>query len=299
MIPDVAIVGGGPAGISAAIYLKRAGLSPLVIERDRIGGLLLNANLVENYPGFPEGISGRSLVELLKKHLDRWKVEVTRSEVRRIVPRKGVFQLDISEEEIESSAVILATGTRPREAGISGERSFLGKRIFYEIRDLPDRNGLDYLIVGGGDAAFDYAMNLSEKAGRIDIVFRPPRPNCLGLLLERTREKGNINIHPCTVPKSFGERGKRISLSCQARRKKKEFEADYALIACGREPELPVVEGLSYALTERESCETEVPGLYIAGDLRSGKHRQVGIAIGDGLRAAMFVADFLKGGEVG
>jgi thioredoxin reductase (NADPH) len=297
MVRDVVIVGAGPAGISAAVYLKRTGLNPLVIEKDRIGGLLLNANLVENYPGFPEGISGKELVDLLKEQLDRWGVEVRRTEVDRVLPTNDGFRIVTPEGDIESQAVILATGTKPKKAGISGENRFEGQRLFYEIRDMPEENGRDYIIMGSGDAAFDYALNLSGKASKVDIVFRSSKPRCIKLLLERALNTDNIILHPESEPKSLTEKDGRLHLTCQTPDEEKEYDADYALIACGREPNLVDVEGSLDLSVRGENCETKIPGIYVVGDVRRGDYRQMGIAVGDALQAAMSIADYLGRGE--
>lgn len=291
MVRDVVIVGAGPAGISAAVYLKRIGIEPLLLEKDRVGGLLLNANLVENYPGFPDGITGENLVDLLGKQLERWDVEVRRSDVSRIVPMKHGFNIITADGEIETKTVVLATGTKPSEAGISGEKEYEGERLFYEIRDLPRENGADYLIVGSGDAAFDYALNLSKNAGKVDIIYRSSKPKCIGLLLERVKETPNITLHPDTEPDMLSEDNGKMNLSCNTREGKADFEADYILIACGREPNSLEVEGLGHV------SESRFPGLHVVGDVKRGKYRQVSIAVGDGVHAAMSIADYLGRGE--
>ncbi len=291
MVRDVVIVGAGPAGISAAIYLKRIGIEPLLLEKDRIGGLLLNANLVENYPGFPEGITGEDLVDLLGKQLERWDVEVRKSDVSRIVPMNYGFNIITSDGEIEAKTVVLATGTRPSKAGISGEKEYENERLFYEIRDLPRMKGASYLVVGSGDAAFDYAMSLSKSAGRIDIVYRSAEPKCISLLLERVKETPNITLHSDTEPDTLNEKNGKMKLSCNVEGGKAEFEADYLLIACGREPSSVEVEGLGHV------SESRFPGLHVVGDVKRGRYRQVSIAVGDGVHAAMSIADYLCRGE--
>ncbi|TET91971.1 MAG: NAD(P)/FAD-dependent oxidoreductase [Methanomassiliicoccales archaeon] len=297
MVRDVVIIGAGPAGISASVYLQRVGLKPLVLEKGRTGGLLLNANLVENYPGFPDGIGGRELVGLFREQLDHWGIEVRRCEVRKVVPADGCFKLLTSEDEIESRTVVLATGTKPKEAGISGENELKGARVFYEIRDMPEEEGRDYIVVGSGDAAFDYAMNLSRRARRVDIVFRS-KPKCIGLLLERVLETENIHLLPGTEPDSLSEVNGRLRLSCSTSEGEKHFDADYVLIACGREPNWVEVEDMEVASAVGDGCETALPGLFVAGDVKRGNYRQVGIAVGDGLHTAMSIADFLeRGGE--
>lgn len=292
------IIGAGPAGVSASVYLQRIGLKPLVLEKDRTGGLLLNANLVENYPGFPDGIGGRELVDLFREQLDHWGVEVRRCEVQKVVPAEGRFKLLTSEDEIESRTVVLATGTKPKEAGIAGENGLKGTRVFYEIKDMPEEEGRDYIVVGSGDAAFDCAMNLSGRAGRVDIVYRSSKPKCIGLLLERALETENIHLLPDTEPDSLTEVNGRLRLYCPTSGGEKHFDTDYALIACGREPNWVEVEDMEITSAVGDGCETALPGLYVAGDVKRGNYRQVGIAVGDGLHTAMSIADFLKrGGE--
>lgn len=297
MVRDVVIVGAGPAGISASVYLQRIGFKPLLFEKDRTGGLLLNANLVENYPGFPEGITGRELVGLFRKQLDHWGVEVRNSKVEKVVPVGARFKLLTQEGEIESRTVILATGTKPKEAGIPGENGFKGSRLFHEIRDMPQEEGQNYLVIGSGDAAFDYAMSLSRRAGRVDIVYRSPEPKCIPLLLERVVETKNIHLFPNTEPRNLSEKDGRINLTCVSPDGEKELDADCVLVACGREPNWVEVEGVKNLSMKTDSCEAALPGLHVIGDVRRGDYRQVGIAVGDGLHAAMSIADFLKRGE--
>ncbi|UCE72964.1 MAG: FAD-dependent oxidoreductase, partial [Methanomassiliicoccales archaeon] len=133
----VAVIGAGPAGVAAGIYLKRAGFEPLVFEKEDIGGLLLNANFVENYPGFPEGISGEDLVGLFRKQLSLFGIEVKKKEVKKISKEKGLFKLITDDDEIISQAVIMATGTTPKSIDIQGQTPLIGRKLFYEIKNIP------------------------------------------------------------------------------------------------------------------------------------------------------------------
>jgi thioredoxin reductase (NADPH) len=126
------IIGAGPAGIAASIYLKRAGLEPIFIEKGEIGGLLINANLVENYPGFPEGIRGRDLVEVFKKQLSRLGIKVTKGQVSKVIPKDGHFYITVEGNEIESHSLIVASGTEPKALDIPAESDLLGRKLFYE-----------------------------------------------------------------------------------------------------------------------------------------------------------------------
>lgn len=297
MVRDVVIVGAGPAGISAAVYLQRLGHEPLVFEKDRIGGLLLNANLVENYPGFPEGIGGTELVGLFNQHLEKHGVEIKHSEVTEIKKEKGHFIVATPDGDTETRIVLVTTGTKPKEARIPGENELKGTRLFYEVREIPEKEGKDFVIIGGGDAAFDYALNLSKGAGKVDIVCRSTSPSCIGLLQDRAEQTPNITFHKETTSESLSEADGRVKLSCKTPEGEKEFDADYVLIACGRESRWLDVKGLESVSSIGNMTRTTVPGLFVAGDVKQGDHRQVGIAVGDGVQAAMSIADYLERGE--
>jgi thioredoxin reductase (NADPH) len=297
MVRDVVIVGAGPAGISAAVYLQRIGYRPLVFERDKVGGLLLNANLVENYPGFPEGIGGVQLVGLFNKHLEKQGVEIEHSLVTEVKKEKDHFVVTTSDGDTEARIVLITIGTKPKKAGIPGESDLKGTRLFYEVREIPEKEGKDFVIIGGGDAAFDYALNLSKGARNIDIVCRSSSPSCISLLEVRVENTPNITFHNETSSDSLSEIDGKVKLSCKMPEGEKEFDVDYVLIACGREPRWLDVKGLESVSSIGNMTRTTVPGLFVAGDVKQGDHRQVGIAVGDGVQAAMAIADYLERGE--
>jgi thioredoxin reductase (NADPH) len=293
---DVAVIGAGPAGIASAFYLKRAGFEPLVLEKGDIGGLLLNANLVENYPGFPGGISGRALVESFQKQLSRLGIAVTKANVESVFHKEGVFHLIYNENEVLARSVIVATGTKPKKLDIPGENELLQRKLFYEVKDIPQPEKNDtYVIIGGGDAAFDYALNIANEVKSVDIIFRGKHPKCIPLLSERVSAIENIRPHPNIVPRAFEENDgvvtKGISASGEI-----EFPSDYVMVAAGREPNVDLLPELAVIkINEDGGCET--PGLFIAGDVRRKNKRQVGIAVGDGIICAMSVSEFLTGEE--
>lgn len=296
---DVAIIGAGPAGIAASIYLKRAGVEPLVFEKGEVGGLLLNANLVENYPGFPEGIRGEALVQLFKEHLYLLEIEVKKTEIKKVSFKYGTFTLEFDEEEVISKVVIVATGTIPKSTDIEGQSRFIRRKLFYEIKDIPPPNREDtFVVIGGGDAAFDYALSLSGNVAKVDIIFRSERPKCLSLLEERVKKVQNIHIHPKIVPLAVDEKENRIAIMCRSDEKEIVFTSDYGLIACGRKPNLSLLaEEMRDTLKIKEDGCTDIPGLFLAGDVRRGLFRQTGIAVGDGILCAMKALNFLKGDE--
>lgn len=285
----VVIVGAGPGGIAASIYLKRAGIEPLVFERDEIGGLLRNAHLVENYPGFPQGISGQQLVDLFKAQLIRLRVDVRMEEVFKVTREGDVFKVASESGDVFANSVIVATGTRPKRIDIEGLEKVEWSKVFYEVQDIPSTAKGNILTIGGGDAAFDYALNLASRDFYVDIVFRGENPTCIPLLADRADRLERIKTHGGTEPRSVAEKDRQLIFSVNQRGKEKEMIADYGLIACGREANLGVLP------PELAENWKETSGLYLVGDVRRGDHRQVGISVGDGILAAMTIAESLGG----
>ncbi len=156
---NVAIIGAGPAGVAAAIQLKRYGIEPILFEKEEVGGLLKNANLVENYPGFPRGISGKSLVELFKSQVKSYKIRVVYEQVERLSYNYGEFDIDTSKRKFASKTVIIASGTKPRRIE-SMDKGLKGKHVFYDIYSISKVKGKRIAIIGAGDIAFDYALTL-------------------------------------------------------------------------------------------------------------------------------------------
>ncbi|MEM0492671.1 MAG: NAD(P)/FAD-dependent oxidoreductase [Candidatus Thermoplasmatota archaeon] len=294
----VSIIGAGPAGISAGIYLKRVGLDPVIIEKEHIGGLIRNASLVENYPGFPKGIKGLELAELFKNQLERVDVSVIKTNVDHIDYRKGSFIVKTNNDTIISRVVIVASGTKPKKTRFNGCSSLLeGKYLFYEPYSIPiKKRGCRVAIVGGGDIAFDYALTLLDNNCCIDILCRS-QPRCIPILKSRV-ENRDVNIHcNCNIHR-VGVLHDNVIVDYTKNGKRCTSQTDYILVACGREPD---INFLSDSLKKAyESCTnipiTSVPGLYFVGDVIRGSYRQVGISVGDGIHAAMLADEFIRGG---
>jgi thioredoxin reductase (NADPH) len=293
------VVGGGPAGIAATIYLQRAGLSPLLLEMSEPGGLLREANLVENYPGFPGGIRGAEMAALMVKQARDVGVTIAKERAETIGLRKGKFVVKTDRKERTSRTLIVATGTRPRPIRLKGLSALVGKRLFYGINSIPGKGlrGSLVLVVGGGDAAFDYGLNLRGKGYKVTILTRS-EPRCLPLLQARARQ-AVIDVRTGFVPTSVSERQGRVVLSCSHDRKPVELIGDYILVACGREPNLELLRdsGLGISIAREGPPMTNVPGLFLVGDAVRESCRQTGIAVGDGILAAMLAERYVKGGK--
>jgi len=293
MRPDeVVIIGAGPAGITAAIQLKRYGIPFILLEKDRVGGLLWNANLVENYPGFPAGVSGPKLVGLLEKQMERIEVDVTFDVVLELQANDNIFRVVSSKIEYRPRYVIVASGTRSKPFPL--EIPSKAKRmVFSDVYYLLNEKNKQVLIVGAGDAAFDYALNLTKNRNSVTILNRGGKVQCLGLLWERAMAEAAIEYRPGTSVSEVGVDEATGSLTVRTEAGE-SLEADYLLFAIGR---IPQTDFLSPSVREQESALKAGGRLYFAGDVQNGLLRQTAISAGDGLRAAMQIYYSLKEGS--
>ncbi|HSF81765.1 MAG TPA: NAD(P)/FAD-dependent oxidoreductase [Anaerolineales bacterium] len=281
---DVLIVGAGPAGISAAIQLQRSRVPFTLLEKDRVGGLLWNANLVENYPGFPNGITGPRLAGLFEKHMRRAGVPVNFDRVLQVSQIGDELLVTTEQTSYQPRYMIVATGTKPRPIPISIPEEFQD-RILSVVHPLLDLRDQQIVVVGAGDAAFDYALNLA-KYNKVSILHRQSQTHCLPLLLERAAVCEHIIIHDCTAVervKAARSRGK-LLVEVQHSTSFSEMECDYLVYAIGRVPQLDM---LSPSLLAERSKFAHLPRVHLVGDVINGYLRQTAIAAGDGLRAAM------------
>jgi len=293
---EVTIIGAGPAGIAAAIYLKRAGLRFTLLEKNKPGGLLRNAYLVENYPGFPDGISGCVLVEQFVRQLHMAGVSITKSEVKHVNHHDDKFLIETDRGCLVSSAIIIAAGTIPRKLEIPGSVSIEGTRLFYDPRSIPLRENevkKRILIIGGGDLAFDYTLTLLKWGHDVSIISRS-KPTCLPLLQARVIKNG-ATIHSMCVPEAIVEHNESILLKCQRNNHVEELSADFILVACGRDSNTSFLSPTLKKCFDNTSDipKTSIPGLYFVGDVIRGPYRQTGIAVGDGIHAAMMMEHYL------
>ena len=282
--------------MAAAIYLHRAGLAPIVLEGGERGGLLRNANLVENYPGFAGGIRGLDLVERFSKQLDLLGIKVTRAEVGTVSKSRTSFRIESDAGAFSTRSLIAATGTRPKRVRLRGSKGLLGSKIFSELVEMPlaHVSGKRIIVVGGGDAAFDYSLNLIGRGCDVTIISRS-EPKCLSLLRARAEASG-VNLVVGAVPKMVKDKIPGALLQCRIGKDRVEYAADYILMACGREPNIEVLNPELREMVKNAPGipETNVPGLFLAGDVVRGTHRQVAIAVGDGVGAAMLVEEYLR-----
>lgn len=290
-VEEVIIVGAGPAGLAASIQLKRYGVHPVIFERAHIGGLLRNANLVENYPGFPDGIRGPELVQLFIHQAHNLDIDVTYDEVVSVAFEQDLFQVFTPQEKYASKVVVIATGTKPlhlTDLLVPGE---LADKVFYEVYPLLGSEGKHVVISGSGDAAFDYALNLSQK-NQVTILMRGETHKCLPLLWERVQKVAAITCHVNTaVSKLAKSPSGGVLIDCQSPAGGLQLYADYLVGAVGREARLDCLSAsLRPILPDLEQRGV----LHIIGDVKNGIYRQTSIAVGEGVLAAMKIYRHLK-----
>ncbi|NHK32055.1 MAG: NAD(P)/FAD-dependent oxidoreductase [Asgard group archaeon] len=287
--PEVIVIGAGPAGCATAIQLKRYEIDVLVFEKNQIGGLARNANFIENFPGFPKGITGEKFSSLLKEHINQQKIQVTKEEIKEIDwnDKSKYFILKSSDKEYTCNYLVLAIGTDPKKLKQKGVEKLLDKgRLFYEPVDIPENqiSEKSIVIIGGGDAAFDYALNLANKNYQVTIIHRRSSFSCLPLLYERATNNNSIEIKPTTHVKKFEINENLVTLHLN---NDEILTPNYILVAIGRKAsKIDVHKNLKKLRKENR--------IYLVGDLISGLNRQISIASGQGLECAMRIARDLK-----
>jgi thioredoxin reductase len=289
METEVVIIGAGPAGAAAAIQLSRSAADFILLEKKSAGGLLNSAFIVENFPGFPDGISGGRLAGLLSNHLKKWNINPLFEEVLSVEFRDNHFAVETKSKLIKSKYLIAASGTKARPVPYRIPKE-IGHRVHSEISPLLGVSGLNIAVVGGGDAAFDYALNLSVQ-NKVYILCRSS-PRCLPLLYSRARDCEKINVLEDVRIISLRKANQRstddvtaISIDYEREGKNYDLSVDRVLFAIGREPEIDYLK-----MDPNEIKTLQRKGrLFMCGDVKNGRARQAVIAAGDGLKAAMHI----------
>lgn len=277
-IREVAIVGAGIAGASAAIQLKRFGADICLVEKNCVGGLARNANLIENYPGFPRGIAGSAFASLIVKQLNEHEIEIVHRSIESIT-YTDKFEIQSSDGIIYAQNCIVATGTRATIPDIELDNM---EGVYTEIVDISECSGKQITIVGGGDAAFDYALNLGRK-NKVSLLIRDQKARGLHLLVRRANENPNITILKGVAPTKLVHSAGVLQLFCTFDDSIAEYHSDFLIFATGRQPALPEI-----------NVPSGSTGFYTIGDATNGPMRQCAIAAGDGLRAALAICNSLR-----
>ena len=301
---DLIIVGAGPAGLTAAIYSAREGIGTLVIERSGIGGQAGTTQEIENYPGFPEPISGAELADRLRRQAERFGVEFLQAQaVTSLEPEGNLWSVRVqSGQEYCAHAVILATGSTYRRLEVPGEEDFIGAGVhFCATCDGPFYKGEDLLVVGGGNSGFQEGLFLTRFARSVTIVEAGDRPRASAALQEKVAGRGDMRVLTRTTVKEFRGQGRLRSVVLENLEtgETQEVEVAAVFVFIGLRPNTDFLKGVveldryGFVVTD-QALATNRRGLFAAGDCRAGSTKQVAAAVGEGATAALVVRQYLE-----
>jgi len=299
---QVIIVGGGPAGLTAGLYCSRSRLSTLLVERGMVGGQIVNAERVENYPGFPQGISGMELGQLIHQQASGYGLEVLSSDVTGAVPGERRHRVSTGDGDLEAGAVIIASGSQYRRLGVPGEDEFVGRGVSYcATCDGPLFKDRVVMVVGGGDAAITEALYLSKFASSVKVIHRRDRLRASRVVQERVMAEPKVELIWDTVVAGIEGDGsvREVRLRNVKDARITTLAVGGVFVAIGSEPNSAIWRGImplddrGYIITN-EAMETEVRGIFAAGDVRHNSARQAITAAGDGATAAIAAERFLS-----
>lgn len=297
------IIGGGPAGLTAGLYAARARLNTLLLDRLMPGGQIVNAELVENYPGFPEGISGAELASLMEQQAKKYGLEIAMSEVEGVDLVGEEKIVNTSDGQYRARALIIAGGSEYSKLGIPGEEELRGRGVSYcATCDGAFFRDQVIAVVGGGNVAINDALFLTKFATRVIVIHRRNELRATKILQERAFVQPKIEFLWDTVVTSIGGDSQVNELQLKNVKTGVEsgLEVSGVFIAVGLRPNTGYLEGAlalspEKAILVNSRMETDVPGVFAAGDIRAGSPRQVSAAVGDGAIAAISAENYLSG----
>jgi len=301
MVEKVIILGSGPAGLAAAIYTAREGFEPLVIGGYRGGGQLVLTTLVENIPGFPDGIMGPEYMTLLLKQAKKFGARIIDKDVTKIDLKTRPFKVYVEDQVYEAHSVIIATGANAKYLGLQSEKKFMGRgvsscatcdAVFYKNKKV--------IVVGGGDTAMEDSLFLTRFAAEVTIVHRRDAFRASKIMQERVMANPKIKVIWNSAIEEI--KGDKVVTSVVIKNlitnQTQEMPVDGVFIAIGYEPNTKLFQGQlqtdeqGYLITKDE-VRTEIDGVYVAGDVADRVYRQAGTAVGSGIKAALCVRAFI------
>ena len=305
-VENIIIIGGGPAGYTAALYAARAELNPLVFEGFQWGGQLQNTTDVENYPGFPEGIMGPEMMTRFRDQAERFGTRFVTDDVDKVeLTDGGIHKVYLGDEVHLAKSVILSMGAEPKRLGIPGEMEMMGRGVstcgvcdgaFFKDRST--------MVIGGGDSAMEDAVFISKFASSLDLVHRRDEFRASKIMQERAESLSNISLKTPWAPEAFlpGEDGalEKVRLKHSENGEVEEVPVDGVFVAIGHIPRSELVTGQvdtdeeGYVVTDPATTKTNLAGVFAVGDLVDHTYRQAITAAGSGCKGALDAEWYLR-----
>lgn len=301
---EVAIIGGGPAGLTAGLYASRYGLNTVLIERGMYGGQIVNAGHVENYPGFPRGVSGMDLGQMFYEQSTRFGLSTITSEVTAFKQTGRTFLISTNDDEIEAKAVVIASGSNYRKLGVPGEENLTGRGVSYcATCDGFLFKNKDVAVIGGGDTAISDALELSQNCSKVYVVHRRHELRATQALQKVAFSIPKIEfVWDSVIWKIEGEdKVSKLIVKSTKTGELSDLVVEGVFVAIGFIPNNSLFKGLveldeAGNIVTDDLMRTKVPGLFAAGDIRRNSARQVATAVGDGATAGKTVFAYIKEG---
>ena len=304
-VRDVIIIGGGPAGFTAALYTARANLEPLVIEGFNWGGQLMITSDVENYPGYADGIMGPAMMADFRRQAERFGAEFLTDDVTRVDLSERPFRVYVGEDEYRAESVIVATGASARQLGLQSEQTLQGRGVSYcATCDGAFFRDKVVVVVGGGDSAMQEATFLSRFASKVVVVHRRTEFRASPIMVDRAQANEKIEfVLNAVVEEVLGQDDGHVTgvrLRDTDSGETSEIEADGIFVAIGHDPTTALFldwldhDDQGYLVTEPGSTRTNIPGVFAAGDVQDHTYRQAVTAAGTGTMAALDAQRWLE-----
>lgn len=300
-IHDIVMIGAGPAALTAAIYTTREDIETILFEKGVIGGLAATTDWVDNYPGFPDGIAGLDLAQGLEKQAERFGAQIRLGEVLNIVEQGNIKKLETTDGDLYARAVLIATGSDYRKLGIPGEAEYYARGVHYcATCDGAFYRDKHLVVVGGGNSAVQEALFLTKFASKIDLLVRT-EIKASDVLIHELEKNAKITVHlKTTTDEIVGEDGRVVKVVGTKNGTKTDFPTDGVFVFVGLLPNTQFLQGSTIELdqvgliTTDQNLQTTMPGIFAAGDVRSGATMQIASATGEGATAALRMREYLE-----
>jgi thioredoxin reductase (NADPH) len=302
---DVIIIGGGPAGLAAAIYTSRDRLNTLLIEKALIGGMINEAERLDNYPGFPEGIGGMDLTSRMYQQAQKYELNDINAEVSMVeVKSRNEFAVKTSEGDYSARALIIAGGSDKQKLEVPGEKEFTGRGVAYcATCDAPFYNNKRVAVVGGGNTALYEALHLAKFASKVTLIHRRAELRATSVVQERAQKEPKIEFLWNTLIEAVegNDFVEKLKLKHIVTGEKSEIQLDGVFVAIGLKPNTEYLKGLlemnqQGMIVTNDRMQTSIPGIFAAGDIRHNSIRQVVAAAADGATAAVSLKSWIDEG---